>query len=111
MALEFSKCFLQQLRGKRHELISYAAIVCGGQRVWQAVDYAKLTVRADASDDFLRAYLNAAGEEAFGGPGGYRVESLGVQLFSRIDGAHHTILGLPLLELLDYLRSNGVLET
>lgn len=102
---------LQRLRGHKHELISYAVIVRGGQRIWQAVDRAKLVVRADASDAFFDAYLDAAGEDAFNGPGGYRVESLGVQLFSAIDGAHYTILGLPLLALLDYLRANGILET
>ena len=101
---------LQRLRGHKHELISYAVIVRGGQRIWQAVDRAKLVVRADASDAFFDAYLDAAGDDAFNGPGGYRVESLGVQLFSAIDGAHYTILGLPLLALLDYLRANGILE-
>ena len=102
---------LQKLRGRRHELISYAVIVRGGQRIWQGVDRAKLTVRADITDDFLNAYIDAAGEDIFNGPGGYRVESLGVQLFSAIDGAHYTILGLPLLALLDYLRANGILKT
>lgn len=102
---------LQRLRGQRHELISYAVIVRGGQRIWQAADRAKLTVRADASDRFLDAYLDAAGDDAYNGPGGYRVESLGVQLFAVIDGSHYTILGLPLLALLDYLRANGILET
>jgi len=101
---------LQRLRGHKHELISYAVIVRGGQRIWQAVDRATLVVRADASDAFFDAYLDAAGDDAFNGPGGYRVESLGVQLFSAIDGAHYTILGLPLLALLDYLRANGILE-
>ena len=81
------------------------------QRIWQAVDRATLEVRADASDEFLNAYLDAAGDDAFNGPGGYRIESLGAQLFSRIDGSHFTILGLPMLALLDYLRANGVLKT
>lgn len=101
---------LRRLRGRRHELISYAVIVRGGQRIWQGVDRAKLEMR-EASDDFLEAYLDAVGDDAFNGPGGYRVESLGVQLFSRIDGSHYTILGLPLLALLDYLRANGILNT
>ena len=102
---------LRRLRGHHHELISYAVIVRGGNRIWQAVDRARLIVRADASDEFLNAYLDAAGEDAFNGPGGYRVESLGAQLFSAIVGSHYTILGLPLLALLDYLRANGILET
>ena len=102
---------LRRLRGHHHELISYAVIVRGGNRIWQAVDRARLIVRADASDEFLDAYLDAAGDDAFNGPGGYRVESLGAQLFSTIDGSHYTILGLPLIALLDYLRANGILET
>lgn len=101
---------LQALRGKRHRLISYAVMARGGQRIWQAVDDAMLEVRADASDGFFEAYLDAAGGDAFNGPGGYRIESLGVQLFSRIDGSHSTILGLPMLALLGYLRANGVLK-
>jgi septum formation protein len=102
---------LQALRGKRHSLISYAVMARGSRRIWQAVDRVTLEVRADASDAFLNAYLDAAGDDAFNGPGGYRIESLGAQLFSRIDGSHFTILGLPMLALLDYLRANGVLET
>jgi len=102
---------LKSLRGRRHELISYAVIVCDGVRIWHAVDRAKLTVRPNATDGFLDSYLDTAREDVFNGPGGYRVESLGVQLFSKIEGAHYTILGLPLLALLDYLRMNGILET
>ena len=99
---------LKSLRGQRHELVSYAVIVRDGERIWQGHDRARLEIR-NASDEFLEAYLDAAGDDAFNGPGGYRVESLGVQLFARIDGSHYTILGLPFLELLDYLRANGVL--
>lgn len=101
---------LHALRGRRHELISYAVMVRGGQRIWQGVDRAKLEMRS-SSDAFLQSYLDEVGDDAFNGPGGYRVESLGVQLFSRIDGSHYTILGLPLLTLLDYLRANGILNT
>ena len=102
---------LQTLRGKRHSLISYAVISRGGQRIWQAVDRATLEIRADASDAFFNAYLDAAGDDAFNGPGAYRIESLGAQLFSRVEGSHFTILGLPMMALLDYLRANGVLRT
>lgn len=101
---------LRELRGKRHELISYAVIVRGGERIWQGVDRARLHMR-EASDAFIDAYIDAAGPDAFNGPGGYRVESLGVQLFARIDGSHYTILGLPMFALLDYLRANRILMT
>ena len=102
---------LRALRGRKHDLISYAVIVRGGARIWQAVDRATLEIRKDASDAFLESYLDSAGDDVFNGPGGYRIESLGAQLFSRIDGSHFTILGLPMMPLLDYLRANGVLDT
>ena len=101
---------LRELRGKKHVLISYAVIVRGGERIWHAVDRATLTMR-NSSDDFLEAYLDAAGTDAFNGPGGYRVESVGAQLFSSISGSHYTILGLPLFQLLDYLRAHRILMT
>ena len=104
-------CQLQMLRGKRHSLISCAVIARGGRRIWRGVDRATLQVRTDASDEFLNAYLDAAGEDVLNGPGGYRIESLGAQLFSHVDGSHFTILGLPMIALLDYLRANGVLRT
>ncbi len=99
---------LRSLRGRRHELISYAVIVRDGQRIWQGVDRARLEMR-ETSDEFIDAYLDTIGDDVYNGPGGYRVEALGVQLFRRIDGSHYTILGLPLLALLDYLRDNGIL--
>ncbi len=99
---------LRMLRGRRHELISYAVIVRDGSRIWQGVDRARLDMR-ETSDAFLEAYLDAVGNEVYNGPGGYRVEAVGVQLFRRIDGSHYTILGLPLLALLEYLRENGIL--
>lgn len=101
---------LDMLRGRIHTLVSYAVIVRDGERIWQGLDRARMHVR-EMSDGFLEAYLDAAGDDAFNGPGGYRVELLGVQLFARIDGTHYTILGLPMFTLLDYLRANGVLMT
>jgi septum formation protein len=99
---------LRELRGRKHVLISCAVIVRNGERIWHAVDRATLTMRTP-SDNFLEAYLDAAGTDAFNGPGGYRVESVGAQLFSAISGSHYTILGLPLLQLLDFLRVHRIL--
>ncbi len=100
---------LQELRGHEHELISYAVIAEAGRRIWHASSNAKLTIRADVTDEFLNEYLNTASADILNGPGAYKVESLGVQLFSDISGSHYTILGLPLLALLDFLRVKGIL--
>ncbi len=96
------------LRGRTHRLISAAVICENGRPVWRHIDIAKLTMR-DFSDDFLEAYLDAEWPEISGCVGGYRLEALGAQLFAKIEGSHFTILGLPLLPLLDYLRTRGIL--
>lgn len=98
------------LRGATHRLISAAVICEGGAPVWRHIDIAKLTIR-DFSDDFLERYLDSEWPAVAGCVGCYRLEAKGVQLFSRIDGSHFTILGLPMLQLLDYLRLRGVLTS
>jgi septum formation protein len=77
--------------------------------IWRATESATLVMR-DFSDGFLEDYLTAEGEAALGSVGCYRLEGMGVQLFSRIDGDYFAILGLPLLGLLDLLRQRGVLR-
>jgi septum formation protein len=99
---------LGQLRGSTHRQLSAAVLVEGGRPVWRHVDEAQLTMR-DFSETFLDGYVEAEGEAAAGCVGGYRIEAMGVQLFSRIEGSHFTILGLPLLPLLDYLRNRAVI--
>ncbi len=99
---------LRMLRGATHRLHSAAVICQAGSPVWRHVDRAKLTMR-DFSDDFLEAYLDAEWPAIGGCVGGYRLEGPGVQLFSKIEGSHFTILGLPLLPLLDYCRIRGVM--
>lgn len=99
---------LRGLRGMTHRLTSAAVICHGGAPVWRHVDVAKLAMR-DFSDAWLETYLDAEWPAIAGCVGGYRLEGLGAQLFARIDGSHFTILGLPLLPLLDYLRVRGVL--
>jgi len=103
---EDSRTQLQGLRGKTHRLTSAAVVALGGEPIWRHVDTAKLTMRP-FSDAFLESYLDAEWPAIGGCVGGYRLEGLGVQLFSRIDGDHFTILGLPLLPLLDWLRVRG----
>jgi len=103
-----SRAQLQALRGTTHKLTSAAVVALGGEPIWRHVDTAKLTMRP-FSDAFLDSYLDAEWPAIGGCVGGYRLEGLGAQLFSRIDGDHFTILGLPLLPLLDWLRVRGEL--
>lgn len=100
---------LLSLRGKSHDLVSAVVLARGGSIVWRHVDVATLIMR-DFSDGFLDAYLAQAGAAVLHSVGGYQLEGLGVQLFSRIRGDFFTILGLPLLPLLDILRENKVLR-
>ena len=99
---------LKALRGQRHTLVSAAAVVRNGSVVWHATDLAHLTMRR-FSDGFVEAYIAATGAELLETVGGYRLEGLGAQLFERIEGDFFTILGLPLLPLLDFLRQHGAL--
>lgn len=94
---------LRQLSGTTHRLVSAAVVAEAGTPVWRAAGSARLTMRP-LSDDFIATYLDAEGEAVLGCVGTYRIEALGAQLFTRIDGDHFTIRGLPLLALLDYLR-------
>jgi septum formation protein len=99
---------LKRLQGKRHELISAAAVVRDRQRLWHHIDRATLTMRP-CSDEFLRRYVKAMGDSVLSSVGAYQIESLGAQLFSSTRGDHFTILGLPLLPLLGFLRDTGIL--
>lgn len=99
---------LQDLRGKTHRLVSCAVVIRDGERLWHHVDRARLTMRP-FSDAFVDSYLNAAGDDVLGSVGAYHLEGLGAQLFHRVDGDFFTILGLPLLPLLGFLRVHGVI--
>ena len=85
-------------------------MVRGGAVVFEHVDAAHLTMRA-FSDDFLESYLDAVGEAATASVGGYQLEGMGIQLFERVEGDHFTVLGLPLLPLLDWLRRAGLMAS
>lgn len=98
---------LLALRGKTHQLVSCAVIVRDGERLWHKVDRARLTMR-NFSENFLDGYLDAVGDEVLHSVGAYQLEGLGAQLFQRVEGDFFTILGLPLLPLLGFLRVHGV---
>ena len=85
-----------------------ACAVRAGERLWHAVTAPKLRMRP-FSDSFLEAYLTTEGSAILGSVGAYRLEGRGIQLFDRIDGDYFSILGLPLLELLAFLRDRGTL--
>ena len=107
-SFEAARAQLKALRGERHTLVAAAAVVRNGSVLWHTTDRAQLTMRS-FSDDFLDAYIAAAGADLMGSVGAYRLEGLGAQLFERVEGDFFTILGLPLLPLLDFLRGNGAL--
>jgi nucleoside triphosphate pyrophosphatase len=107
--LEAARAQLRLLRGKRHALVTAAAVVQNGALIWHAIDRAHLTMRA-FTDRFLDDYVATGGSELLNSVGAYQLEGLGARLFERVEGDFFTILGLPLLPLLDFLRGHGTLE-
>jgi septum formation protein len=101
---------LTVLSGKSHNLWSAAVLAQGGTAIWRHIERCKMTVRP-LSDAFIDEYIAAEGDALLGCVGGYRIEGRGVQLFSRIEGSHFGILGLPLLPLLDILRTRGIIAS
>jgi nucleoside triphosphate pyrophosphatase len=100
---------LRALRGTTHALHSALALVRDGKVLFECLDRARLTMR-DFSDRFLDDYLDMAGDAAMSSVGGYQLEGIGIQLFERIEGDYFTILGLPLLPLLAFLRQNKFVD-
>jgi len=98
---------LRALRGRSHRLVSALSVARAGAPLWRYEEVATLVMRS-FSDDFLESYLDAAGPAATRSVGGYEIEGPGAQLFARIDGDYFTILGLPLLPLLEFLRGQGL---
>lgn len=105
---EQARDHLQRMSGKTHDIYSAAVIAEGGRPVWRHVDRARLHVRP-LSEAFIESYLDLEWPAIAGCVGCFRIEGPGVQLFHRTDGSHFTILGMPLLPILDYLRTRGVM--
>ncbi len=105
---EEAKAQLKQLRGMQHELLSAAVIVENGSVIWRHIGRATLTMR-NFSDVFLESYIQEEGETVLTTVGGYRIEARGAQLFDAISGDYFSILGLPLLDVLEFLRRREVL--
>ena len=103
-----ARAHLETLRGDTHQLLSAAVICQNGEPIWRHIGQARLTMRP-FSDDFLSECIDAFGAQITTSVGGYHLEGLGAQLFARVEGDYFTVLGLPLLEVLGFLRARKVL--
>ena len=99
---------LRLLAGNSHELHSAFAVARDGKVLFADVSIARMTMR-QLSESEIETYLDQAGDAVTTSVGAYQLEGLGVHLFERIEGDHFTILGLPLLPLLAFLRSERML--
>lgn len=100
---------LTRLRGKAHELITAAVVAREGVAIWRHIDTPRLKMRA-FSEAFLDDYLSRAGDDVLKSVGAYQLEGLGAQLFERVEGDYFSVLGLPLLPLLAFLREHGIAQ-
>ncbi|MEW4468584.1 nucleoside triphosphate pyrophosphatase [Parasphingorhabdus sp. JC815] len=107
---EDAKAHLRLMSGKKHKLFSAAVIADQGSPVWRHIDIATLSMR-QLSDAFIDQYVEAEWDNIRHCVGCYEIEGRGAQLFSDIKGSQFTIMGLPLLQLLDYLRVRGVMPS
>ena len=108
--MEDARRQLLDLSGKTHTLHTAVAVATDGETIWSETTIASLNMRK-LSPQFIGRYLAAAGDEVLGSVGAYQLEGLGAQLFDKIDGDYFSILGLPLIPLLDTLRREGVIES
>lgn len=100
---------LKDMRGKRHMLLSAAVMCEDGEPIWRHVGQVRLRMRL-SSDAYLESYVERNWESIRHAVGGYKLEEEGVRLFSTIDGDYFNVLGMPLLELLNFLTLRGVIE-
>lgn len=105
-----AKVHLRLLAGKTHRLMSAAVIAENGQPVWRMVDTAQMTMRP-LSDVFIDNYVGQYWDTIRHCVGCYRIEAEGAQLFSSVSGSQFTIIGIPLLGVLDYLRNKGMMPS
>lgn len=106
---DHARAHLQALRGRMHELFAAVCVVRDGECLWRHLESARMTMRP-FSDAFLDAYVDAVGDDVCRSVGAYQLEGLGAQLFTRIEGDFFTILGLPLLAVLEFLSNHGVVK-
>jgi septum formation protein len=108
-SMEAARAQLLDLNGKTHQLHTAVALAINGETVWAYTDVTTLTMRK-LSPEFIGRYLAAAGDAVLASVGAYQIESIGIQLFEKIEGDFFSILGVPLLPLLDALRREGAIE-
>lgn len=107
--IDAARC-LRELRGRAHELATACCVVKGDDVVWRHYEAPRLTMR-DFDDGYIERYLDLIAEDACKVVGPYRIEDVGIQLFDRIEGDFFTILGLPLIPLLAFLRGRGIMAS
>jgi septum formation protein len=100
---------LKAMRGKRHMLLSAAVIYQDGEPIWRHVGQVRLRMRM-SSDAYLRDYIDRNWDSIRYAVGAYKLEEEGVRLFATIDGDYFNVLGMPLLELLNFLAVKGVID-
>lgn len=107
--IEEARCHIASLSGKTHRLNSGVVLVRDGTVVWEHVSHADMTVR-QLSEAFIDNYIARCGDKLLSSVGAYQLEGEGIQLFSEIRGDYFTILGLPMLPLLEKLRELGAID-
>jgi len=107
--MDEARARLKEFSGRTHTLYSAACIARGGDVMWQVIDYPTLTM-CTLSDEAVDKYLMEAGEDILSSVGAYQLEGVGARLFHQVHGNYFSILGLPLLPLLAFLREQKQLE-
>lgn len=105
---DHARASLVALSGRDHRLVTSAVVAQAGTRIWHTVQSVRMRMRP-LTEAYIDAYLDAVGDDVRSSVGAYQLEGLGAQLFSAVEGDYFTVLGLPLLPLLDFLRTHRVL--
>jgi septum formation protein len=100
---------LKVLEGNEHIVYSASVVYINNKPEWRFIGSANMTMRS-LSDDFILKYVEDNWKKIQHSVGGYEIESFGASLFSKIDGDHFSVLGIPLLQLIDYLINRGVIK-